>query len=66
MTANVMSTIEQRSQTFHESHIAYRLVLIHLQFKSTISALITHTLDCLASRTSFSDTLNHLEKHQIY
>jgi len=50
MTANVMSTIEQRSQTFHESHIAYRLVLIHLQFKSTISALITHWTVSLQER----------------
>jgi len=37
MAATVTCTVEQRSQTFHETGIAYRLALIHfyLQFKPT-------------------------------
>jgi len=29
MTANVKCTVEQRSQAFYETHIAYHLALIH-------------------------------------
>jgi len=36
MTPNVKCTVEQRSQTFYESHIAYQLTLIHFTCNSSL------------------------------
>jgi len=36
MTANVMCTVEQRSQTFYETHIAHRLALIQSTCSSSL------------------------------
>ena len=35
MTANVKCTVEQRSQTFYESHTAHQLTLIHITCNSS-------------------------------
>jgi len=60
MTANVKCIVEQKIQTFYETHIACWLAMIHfyLQFRPTcnLSSIPTQTqqLHYLASRTSSS------------
>jgi len=71
MAATVTCTVEQRSQTFHETSIAYRLALIHfyLQFKPTSwslkSKLPTQTqqMHYLAWRVSISGYLYTIQKN---
>jgi len=60
MTANVKRRAELRSQSFYETHIAYRLTLIHSACK-----MQTHQLYHLASRTSFSDTITSYRKNSF-
>jgi len=38
MTANVTCTVEQRSQTFYETHIANRLAVIHPTYSSSLQS----------------------------
>jgi len=61
-TANIECTTEQWSQIFYETHIAYRLALIHSICSSTIQwtsklPTQTHQLHYLSSRTCFSDSM---------
>jgi len=62
-TANIECTIEQRSQIFHETHIAYRLILIHFTCSSSPQSKLyrlptqTYHPRYLSSRTWCSDTV---------
>ena len=67
MTANVTTTVEERR--FYETHIAYRLALIHSIAVQTYnlnskSPTQTHQLHHLASRTA--TPLRHTENQQFY
>jgi len=54
MTADVKCTDEQRNQTFCDTHIAYRLALIHSTCSSNLQS------DCRF------EPLRHTEKHQFF
>jgi len=64
-----MCTVAQRSQTFYETHIAYRLALftfLGVQTYNLSSKLSTqtHQLHHLASRTPFSYACTCYRKHR--
>jgi len=57
MTANVMCTVEQRSQTFYETHIAHRLALIQSTCSSSLrfELQIAHALQTRQLRYLFKN-----------